>query len=153
MCCNNAAHRSQTETFSSLLLCCFSVTGSRAFHCHVTCCEPGKCRLLCTAGLSTVRGGFPACHGSALPFTTRPKGLWESRFVRRRCKCLKKTNELIHPEHFKNIIVLPETQNCRRKKIIIQLKNGYTVCVNTNAEWVGVEKQSEKVKKNRNFGY
>ncbi|XP_071982695.1 C-X-C motif chemokine 13 [Engystomops pustulosus] len=80
-------------------------------------------------------------------------GLWESRFVRRRCKCLKKTNELIHPEHFKNIIVLPETQNCRRKKIIIQLKNGYTVCVNTNAEWVGVEKQSEKVKKNRNFGY
>ncbi|XP_044134356.1 C-X-C motif chemokine 13-like [Bufo gargarizans] len=77
-------------------------------------------------------------------FTTY--GIWESRFVRRRCKCLKTTNNAIPREHFQHVKVLHETQNCRKKEIIIFLKNSNIVCVNPKAEWVKVEILNEKVK-------
>ncbi|XP_056407899.1 C-X-C motif chemokine 13-like [Hyla sarda] len=73
-------------------------------------------------------------------------GIWESKYVRRRCKCLKTTNDVFHQNDFHLVQILYETQNCRKKEIIISLKNGHIVCLNPNAEWVKVEILNEKVK-------
>ncbi|KAM4049140.1 C-X-C motif chemokine 13-like [Anomaloglossus baeobatrachus] len=73
-------------------------------------------------------------------------GIWESKHVGRRCKCLKTTNEIIHRKHFQRVKVFYETKNCRKKEIIILLKNSNIVCVNPKAEWVKVEILNEKVK-------
>ncbi|XP_066431026.1 C-X-C motif chemokine 13-like [Eleutherodactylus coqui] len=81
-------------------------------------------------------------------------GIWESMYVRRRCKCLRTTNDFIHQQHFHRINIYHERENCRRKEIIIFLKNRNRVCVNPEAEWVQVQILNKKgIKEEKIFEY
>ncbi|XP_069832777.1 C-X-C motif chemokine 13-like [Dendropsophus ebraccatus] len=73
-------------------------------------------------------------------------GIWESRYVHRRCKCFKVSEKVIQWKDIQHVIILDETQNCREKEIIIFLKNSKTVCVSPKAEWVKMKILKKKVK-------
>ncbi|XP_068089662.1 C-X-C motif chemokine 13 isoform X2 [Hyperolius riggenbachi] len=63
---------------------------------------------------------------------------WESRFILGKCKCLKQTSTFIHPASFQRVQILQERHNCRKKEIIIFLKDNKVVCVDPEAAWVEI---------------
>ncbi|XP_053311697.1 interleukin-8-like [Spea bombifrons] len=53
-----------------------------------------------------------------------------------KCKCLKKTADLIHPRTYEKIEIFLPNRKCPNVEFLITLKNGSTVCVDTEALWV-----------------
>ncbi|XP_038255892.2 LOW QUALITY PROTEIN: C-X-C motif chemokine 13-like [Dermochelys coriacea] len=62
----------------------------------------------------------------------------ESLLLNRRCKCRKQTSEVISAGKISFIEVIPQGIQCRRKEIIITLKNKQRACVYPNAPWIQI---------------
>ncbi|XP_016009495.1 C-X-C motif chemokine 15-like [Rousettus aegyptiacus] len=53
-----------------------------------------------------------------------------------RCQCVQTYSNFIHPIFFENIQLIPEGPHCRRKEVIVTLRNGKLVCLDPEAKWV-----------------
>ncbi|XP_031246959.1 C-X-C motif chemokine 15-like [Mastomys coucha] len=53
-----------------------------------------------------------------------------------RCQCIQKTSEPIPLQFIKTIQVIFPNIYCNRKEVIAILKNGDSICLDPNAEWV-----------------
>ncbi|XP_030420298.1 C-X-C motif chemokine 13-like [Gopherus evgoodei] len=60
----------------------------------------------------------------------------ESLLTNQRCRCRKQTSDVISASKIRFIEVIPQGIQCRRKEIILTLKNTQKVCVYPNAPWI-----------------
>ncbi|XP_050801193.1 C-X-C motif chemokine 9-like isoform X1 [Gopherus flavomarginatus] len=60
----------------------------------------------------------------------------ESLLTNQRCRCRKQTSDVISASKIRFIEVIPQGIQCRRKEIILTLKNTQKVCVHPNAPWI-----------------
>ncbi|XP_032640375.1 C-X-C motif chemokine 13 [Chelonoidis abingdonii] len=60
----------------------------------------------------------------------------ESLLTNQRCRCRKQTSDIISPSKISFIEVIPQGIQCRRKEIILTLKNKQKVCVYPNVTWI-----------------
>uniref|UniRef100_A0A452IMR2 Chemokine interleukin-8-like domain-containing protein n=1 Tax=Gopherus agassizii TaxID=38772 RepID=A0A452IMR2_9SAUR len=70
---------------------------------------------------------------SMLPVAGLPM---ESLLTNQRCRCRKQTSDVISASKIRFIEVIPQGIQCRRKEIILTLKNTQKVCVYPNAPWI-----------------
>ncbi|XP_072898967.1 interleukin-8-like [Hemitrygon akajei] len=53
-----------------------------------------------------------------------------------RCQCINTNSKFIHPKQMENIEIIPSGPHCAKTEIIVILKNGSSVCLNPEAQWV-----------------
>ncbi|XP_063281899.1 interleukin-8-like [Pelobates fuscus] len=63
---------------------------------------------------------------------------WERQIFGRGCMCIKETSNFIHPRLIANYKIIPEGGRCRKREIIIQLRNQNVVCLKPETHWFNV---------------
>uniref|UniRef100_A0A8B9J7I6 Chemokine interleukin-8-like domain-containing protein n=1 Tax=Astyanax mexicanus TaxID=7994 RepID=A0A8B9J7I6_ASTMX len=63
------------------------------------------------------------------------------------CRCVNTSRSPMSSQHCKSLQIFPPTAHCRNTEILITLKNGNTVCVDPEVDWI--KRIIEKVLKRR----
>ncbi|KAG9261719.1 C-X-C motif chemokine 13 [Astyanax mexicanus] len=52
------------------------------------------------------------------------------------CRCVNTSRSPMSSQHCKSLQIFPPTAHCRNTEILITLKNGNTVCVDPEVDWI-----------------